>query len=599
MCDQDFMRKIGNALPIFRAGSGSRDLPPATLDYVADLDLNAGLTKSLVESEVMRVSSNAEFRAHNRRRLIQVGTLWARLSSGRDTSHLRKALDRTTHEEEWSVTTEEKLKESVKFGLEKCNLFYGRDWVFQADINQGEPMAKRPKTEMALSEEHGDGSNDPKPETDKTTDKPDLGESMTKTTDKPEDDMVPKEATDGEVTYDIRNIFFDSEDDDDELYNPERNDADGDDGQEQKDGLTKPGTETTKNELNHVAVHDNDPNDGADGDDSEDDDDELYNPERNGADDEDGQEQKDGLTKPGTETAKNELNHVAAHDNDPNDGADGDDSVDDDDELYNPVRNDADDEDGQEQEDGLTKPGTETAKNELNYIAVHDNDHNDGADGDDNNIHDKEANIKKLAQQENVPGSLGRSVIVRHDKLFEKEEHLYDRFIPFGQIEDIVSMEGSLTEDSVPEQVVISFASDPIPNIFNLNGPSLGIFPMHETQLWLKRDDMYLINVSGKNWPLKSLKGVILNETDVPAEVFNCPLLVKMKPRVLRGDYYNKTSVVMLRGLARLATRRDRLTLTGVNQKTKTTLPGRTDMDNENFAAKTMKNGTHMSVSSH
>ena len=549
MCDQDFMRKIGNALPIFRAGSGSRDLPPATLDYVADLDLNAGLTKSLVESEVMRVSSNAEFRAHNRRRLIQVGTLWARLSSGRDTSHLRKALDRTTHEEEWSVTTEEKLKESVKFGLEKCNLFYGRDWVFQADINQGEPMAKRPKTEMALSEEHGDGSNDPKPETDKTTDKPDLGESMTKTTDKPEDDMVPKEATDGEVTYDIRNIFFDSEDDDDELYNPERNDADGDDGQEQKDGLTKPGTETTKNELNHVAVHDNDPNDGADGDDSEDDDDELYNPERNGADDEDGQEQKDGLTK----------------------------------------------------------PGTETAKNELNYIAVHDNDHNDGADGDDNNIQDKEANRKKLAQQEDEQGSLGRSVIVRHDKLFEKEEHLYDRFIPFGQIEDIVSMEGSLTEDSVPEQVVISFASDPIPNIFNLNGPSLGIFPMHETQLWLKRDDMYLINVSGKNWPLKSLKGVILNETDVPAEVFNCPLLVKMKPRVLRGDYYNKTSVVMLRGLARLATRRDRLTLTGVNQKTKTTLPGRTDMDNENFAAKTiilssvdcmMKNGPQMSVSS-
>ena len=456
------------------------------------------------------------------------------LSSGRDTSHLRKALDRTTHEEEWSVTTEEKLKESVKFGLEKCNLFYGRDWVFQADINQGEPMAKRPKTEMTLSEEHGDGSNDPKPETDKTTDKPDLGEPMTKTTDKPEDDMVPKEATDGEVTYDIRNIFSDSEDDDDELYNPERNDADGDDGQEQKDGLTKPGTETTKNELNHVAVHDNDPNDGADGDDSEDDDDELYNPERN----------------------------------------------------------DADDEDGQEQEDGLTKPGTETAKNELNYIAVHDNDHNDGADGDDNN----------------VPGSLGRSVIVRHDKLFEKEEHLYDRFIPFGQIEDIVSMEGSLTEDSVPEQVVISFASDPIPNIFNLNGPSLGIFPMHETQLWLKTDDMYLINVSGKNWPLKSLKGVILNETDVPAEVFNCPLLVKMKPRVLRGDYYNKTSVVMLRGLARLATRRDRLTLTGVNQKTKTTLPGRTDMDNENFAAKTiilssvdcmMKNGSQMSVSSH
>ena len=213
---------------------------------------------------------------------------------------------------------------------------------------------------------------------------------------------------------------------------------------------------------------------------------------------------------------------------------------------------------------------------------MHDNDHNDGADG--------------------------RSVIVRHDKLFEKEEHLYDRFIPFGQIEDIVSMEGSLTEDSVPEQVVISFASDPIPNIFNLNGPSLGIFPMHETQLWLKRDDTYLINVSGKNWPLKSLKGVILNETDVPAEVFNCPLLVKMKPRVLRGDYYNKTSVVMLRGLARLATRRDRLTLTGVNQKTKTTLPGRTDMDNENFAAKTiilssvdcmMKNGSQMSVSSH
>ena len=42
---------------------------------------------------------------------------------------LRNALDRTTNKEYESETTEEELKRSVKFGLEKCNLFYGIDWI--------------------------------------------------------------------------------------------------------------------------------------------------------------------------------------------------------------------------------------------------------------------------------------------------------------------------------------------------------------------------------------------------------------------------------------------------------------------------------------
>ena len=84
------------------------------------------------------------------------------------------------------------------------------------------------------------------------------------------------------------------------------------------------------------------------------------------------------------------------------------------------------------------------------------------------------------------------------------------------------------------------------------------------------------------------MKGVILNESEVPAEVFNCSLLVKMKPRVLRGAYYIRSSIVTLRGLASLAIRRDRLTLTNANQMTKTIIPGRIDMDIEDFAAKTV-----------
>ena len=148
-----------------------------------------------------------------------------------------------------------------------------------------------------------------------------------------------------------------------------------------------------------------------------------------------------------------------------------------------------------------------------------------------------------------------------------------------------MGVEGSQT---VPEQVIIRFASNPTRNILDLNGPSLGIFPEHEAQLWLKTDDKYLINVSGKNWPLESMKGVILNESEVPAEVFNYSLLVKMKPRVLRGAYYIRSSIVTLRGLASLAISRDRLTLTNANQKTKTIIPGRIDMDIEDFAAKTV-----------
>ena len=77
---------------------------------------------------------------------------------------LRNALDRTTNKEYESETTEEELKRSVKFGLEKCNLFYGIDWI-PVDNDHGEPRAKRPKTVVAPPEEHLEDSTHPKQET--------------------------------------------------------------------------------------------------------------------------------------------------------------------------------------------------------------------------------------------------------------------------------------------------------------------------------------------------------------------------------------------------------------------------------------------------
>ena len=55
-----------------------------------------------------------------------------------------------------------------------------------------------------------------------------------KTTDKPEDGMLPKKAaddgeTDCEPLNDFSTTFYDSEDEEDELYNPEDNSADDED----------------------------------------------------------------------------------------------------------------------------------------------------------------------------------------------------------------------------------------------------------------------------------------------------------------------------------------------------------------------------------
>ena len=142
MCD--FMKMIQNALPKFRAGHGFRDrCASATEDNYDDLEYNAAFTHIAVEEEVRRVSANE------------------------------------------SETTEEELKRSVKLGLEKCNLFYGIDWVFPADNDHVEPRTKRLKIVVAPPEEHLDDSTHPKQETLLSVN----------TTDMLEVNMVPKEAT--------------------------------------------------------------------------------------------------------------------------------------------------------------------------------------------------------------------------------------------------------------------------------------------------------------------------------------------------------------------------------------------------------------------
>ena len=117
MCD--FMKMIQNALPKFRVGHGFRDLTSATEDYYDDPVYNAAFTQIV-------------------------------------------ALDRTTYEEYQNI--EEELKKAVKLGLEKCNLFYGIDWIFSADL--GEPMSKRRKFEAAPTQEHPDDSARLKRETE-------------------------------------------------------------------------------------------------------------------------------------------------------------------------------------------------------------------------------------------------------------------------------------------------------------------------------------------------------------------------------------------------------------------------------------------------
>ena len=170
MCDQDFMNNIANALPKFRDNG----------EFFDDTELNLGLKEDFIRTELSKASTNAAIKSFNLRRRIRAGILWARLRSGRDSFHLRNALDRTKDEEELTETTEEKIKCCVKYGLEKCNKIYGIDWVFSDDIDQtkdGEPLIKRPRIEPAKpvheirdilddartndSDEQVDGTNDP------------------------------------------------------------------------------------------------------------------------------------------------------------------------------------------------------------------------------------------------------------------------------------------------------------------------------------------------------------------------------------------------------------------------------------------------------
>ena len=545
MCDRVFLRKIENALPIFRAGSGFRDLPPATLDYYEDAELNAGLRQSFVETEVMRT---AGLQAHNHRRRIQAGILWARLKSGRDTFHLRNSLERTTHEEEERATTEEQLKRYVKFGLEKCNLFYGIDWVFPVDIDQGEPMPKRQKTEMELPE---DVFTNPKPVTQssgKTSDMVDYrsvpkeaaddqGEPMAETS-----DMVPGATADGEETYcgpRNKNNFYDSEGDDYVLYHPESNKADDEDVNEHEEGWTKPVA------GEHMAKTSDKPD-------------------------------EDTVPKDGVETdcgPRNDIRNIF------------DDSEEDEDVLYHPENNNVDNEAVEDADDG-TQPVAEMANDEQNYMPGHIEEPADGADGKDYIRHDKEFKIKKLPQYEEVRGTPRMSVIVRHDQLFEKKEHLYDRFTSFGHIEEIEGLEQYPMEVPVPEQVTIKFATVLDLNIFDFNGPNLGVFPKHVVQVWLKTDDSHLINISGKNWPIDQMRGAILYEADVPAELFNYPTLIKMKQSFQRGAFYSRTTERVIIGTVSPSDSNDRLTLTDVRVRTTTIIPGRTETDLEVLGTK-------------
>ena len=136
-------------------------------------------------------------------------------------------------------------------------------------------------------------------------------------------------------------------------------------------------------------------------------------------------------------------------------------------------------------------------------------------------------------------------------------------------------------EVPVPEQVTIKFATVLDLNIFDFNGPNLGVFPKHVVQVWLKTDDSHLINISGKNWPIDQMRGAILYEADVPAELFNYPTLIKMKQSFQRGAFYSRTTERVIIGTVSPSDSNDRLTLTDVRVRTTTIIPGRTETDIE------------------
>ena len=523
MCDQDFMNKIANALPKFRDNG----------EFFDDTELNLGLKEDFIRTELSKVSTNAAIKSFNLRRRIRAGILWARLRSGRDSFHLRNALDRTKDEEELTETTEEKIKCCVKYGLEKCNKIYGTDWVFPDDIDQtkdGEPLIKRPRIEPAKpvheirdilddartndSDEQVDGTNDP---------------------------MIESQKSDFYKSEDSRVSAADVEETDCNRHVNEHNIG----AQAHQKMRVLKSVEGVPGSLNGIR--------------------DIFDNESD--------EQVDETNDPMVEFQKSDLTSRLGKDMN----------------IYQPEDDRASAADGEETDCNrhVNEHNTwEQAHQKMQVLKS-----GEGVPGSFNGIKDMLDNARTNDEDckvsgNDAPGNLGVSVIVRHDNFFQTEEQLYDYFVPFGQIEDMMGVEKSLKEDSVPDQVIINFARDPNSNIYDRIGASVGIFPKHEAQTWFKTDNKYLINVSSKKWMLDSMQGQILNELDVPAEVTNYRVLVKMKPRVSRGAFYIRTTRRVLLGSVGFPHTKDRLVLSNVNQRTVTTIPGHTDVDNGNFAVK-------------
>ena len=523
MCDQDFMNKIANALPKFRDNG----------EFFDDTELNLGLKEDFIRTELSKVSTNAAIKSFNLRRRIRAGILWARLRSGRDSFHLRNALDRTKDEEELTETTEEKIKCCVKYGLEKCNKIYGTDWVFPDDIDQtkdGEPLIKRPRIEPAKpvheirdilddartndSDEQVDGTNDP---------------------------MIESQKSDFYKSEDSRVSAADVEETDCNRHVNEHNIG----AQAHQKMRVLKSVEGVPGSLNGIR--------------------DIFDNESD--------EQVDETNDPMVEFQKSDLTSRLGKDMN----------------IYQPEDDRASAADGEEIDCNrhVNEHNTwEQAHQKMQVLKS-----GEGVPGSFNGIKDMLDNARTNDEDckvsgNDAPGNLGVSVIVRHDNFFQTEEQLYDYFVPFGQIEDMMGVEKSLKEDSVPDQVIINFARDPNSNIYDRIGASVGIFPKHEAQTWFKTDNKYLINVSSKKWMLDSMQGQILNELDVPAEVTNYRVLVKMKPRVSRGAFYIRTTRRVLLGSVGFPHTKDRLVLSNVNQRTVTTIPGHTDVDNGNFAVK-------------
>ena len=523
MCDQDFMNKIANALPKFRDNG----------EFFDDTELNLGLKEDFIRTELSKASTNAAIKSFNLRRRIRAGILWARLRSGRDSFHLRNALDRTKDEEELTETTEEKIKCCVKYGLEKCNKIYGTDWVFPDDIDQtkdGEPLIKRPRIEPAKpvheirdilddartndSDEQVDGTNDP---------------------------MIESQKSDFYKSEDSRVSAADVEETDCNRHVNEHNIG----AQAHQKMRVLKSVEGVPGSLNGIR--------------------DIFDNESD--------EQVDETNDPMVEFQKSDLTSRLGKDMN----------------IYQPEDDRASAADGEEIDCNrhVNEHNTwEQAHQKMQVLKS-----GEGVPGSFNGIKDMLDNARTNDEDckvsgNDAPGNLGVSVIVRHDNFFQTEEQLYDYFVPFGQIEDMMGVEKSLKEDSVPDQVIINFGRDPNSNIYDRIGASVGIFPKHEAQTWFKTDNKYLINVSSKKWMLDSMQGQILNELDVPAEVTNYRVLVKMKPRVSRGAFYIRTTRRVLLGSVGFPHTKDRLVLSNVNQRTVTTIPGHTDVDNGNFAVK-------------